>query len=404
MILRTATGDRATARRDARVDAFIPPSGIAGVTYGSERDARALVFVTRAVSLISMSVASMRVEATRTVDGVPEVDRGASQHRLIGVQANAAMPADTFWHYIQQSLLYDGNAYAMKATDPRTGEVLELWPVAPHRIQPRGDGRDIVYDYLDPVTSEVVTLTRRQLVHFVGKPDLERPWVGVSPITAHRQALGEQVAIAEHSAAFWRNDASPAMAISKEQSGPHGRWSEEDKALVRETLDDTTRGPRRSGNYVLLPANVRIEKLGISPRDAQYIEQRRHGSRVASMIFDCPLNLLDPDERVQPAPTPDLVALFQTTCLQFWIGRLRGTLNADPDLFGAATDLYPRWRADEYQQLDALQQAQVDHLRRQAGVMTANELRKPRGLPPHPDGDVLQTTPVGGAPNTDSKD
>lgn len=403
MILRTPGGNRET--RDANVDALISEFGPAAIigtgasSTGADRHITSLPPVGRAVSMISMAIASMRMEATRISDGVPEVVTSDPRHRLIGVAPNPEMSADALWEYVAVCLLTHGNAYILKGRD-RTGRVTLLYPISPTRIRVEPRARQVTYKYREPGTNEIVTLTRSDLIHIVGKRASDNPYVGVSPITRHRLALGEQVAIHEHSATFWANDASPAMALRKEQ----GQWKTDEKKLVRETLNDQSKGPRRAGSFVLLPANVAIEKVGISPRDSQYIEQRRYGSRVVAMAYDVPLHLLDPDERVQPPPTEQLIALFQTMCLQFWIRRITGSLNADDDLFGASTDLFPRLRADEWQQLDVTQRAEVNLRERQAGIKTSNEIRKPMGLPAHPDGDTLQATPVGGESNPDKPD
>lgn len=81
-----------------------------------------------------------------------------------------------------------------------------------------------------------------------------------------------------------------------------------------------------------------------------------------------------------------------------WRIRWRDALWSDPDIFPDRR-LRPNFPTEALRQVDLKTQTEAEHHRRQAGVMTANEIRRPLGLPDHPDGDELQATPVGGAPN-----
>lgn len=408
MLLHTPYGLRQAATRAADLTGFglgdasdgrILSWGAAGGVNGvSMNQALGLPPVMRAIAILADTFASMPVEVVRRSGGVPEVVENAPQHQLIAVRPNEVQSSVDLWQYVLTCLLGWGNAYLLKIKN-RRGEVLELWPLDPARVRILGQGFDLKFEYV-AVGGELQTYTNAQILHIPGRTLAGDPFVGVSPIALHRIALGEQVSIQDHSSSFWRNDATPAMAVLTERNKG---MNEDQKKVFRESLAARNKGPSKAGNFAILPSGVTIERLGISPRDAQYVEQKRFGSRQASMIFGVPLLMLDPDERVQPPPFEQLVSTLTTLSLGFWVRRIAGRVNADPDIFGASTPLEPRWRIDELLHLDPLTRAKVDHLRRQAGIKTANEIRKELGLPPHEAGDDLQNTPVGGAPNADTE-
>jgi hypothetical protein len=77
----------------------------------------------------------------------------------------------------------------------------------------------------------------------------------------------------------------------------------------------------------------------------------------------------------------------------------------DRDLF-PNRKRYPRFDVSELLRADWATTASVIHQLKQVGTITANEGRAYIGLPPRrevPGGDVLQVTPVGGAPNADER-
>jgi len=78
--------------------------------------------------------------------------------------------------------------------------------------------------------------------------------------------------------------------------------------------------------------------------------------------------------------------------------RIERAFAADRDLFPDRA-LYPRFDTTEFTRGDTATMASKVHQLVQVGVLSPNEGRAEIGLPGHPDGDALQLTPVGGAPN-----
>jgi phage portal protein BeeE len=74
-------------------------------------------------------------------------------------------------------------------------------------------------------------------------------------------------------------------------------------------------------------------------------------------------------------------------------------LRADDDLFPAGSDLQPEWLVDGLLRADTQVRYAAYVQARQAGWLSANEIRALENYPPVEGGDQVQQTPVGGAPN-----
>ena len=78
--------------------------------------------------------------------------------------------------------------------------------------------------------------------------------------------------------------------------------------------------------------------------------------------------------------------------------RIELAFRADPDLFGG-TDLFPEFLVDSLLRPDTETRYQTYLIARQGGILSTNEIRELENRPPIEGGDVVQATPVGGAPN-----
>ena len=112
--------------------------------------------------------------------------------------------------------------------------------------------------------------------------------------------------------------------------------------------------------------------------------------------------LNDPLSRAESVSPEHVSIRFVTFTLGYWITRCRDALWHDRDLFPQPRVRRPALLPDSLLMVDLKTKAEAWHRLKQSGHSTANEGRPHFGLPPHPEGDVLQETPVGGAPNPTS--
>lgn len=325
----------------------------------------------------------------------------SSQWTLFYERPNAIQTPFDFKAYIVACLLGFGNAYLYKEFGPaRT--VRGLWPLDPRRVTPKVEGNDITYQ-VRPATAVASpqTLTRGEIVHIRGLLVDENAFVGVSPFVVHAQALGIAVSAEEFAGRFYNNDGTPGgIVIPSQPTTPVQR------AEFRESWEARHRGVSNSHRIGLLPFAGDFKQLGVSAQDAQLIAAREFTREEVALILNLPAGALGVSSGSRAAPPPPQQENMRlvTFGLAPWFVRIEQALYADNDVFpgdpqNTSSYLKPEFLVDALLRADQPSRYSMYLPGRQAGWLTANEVRAKENLPPHPDGDSLQQTPVGGAPN-----
>ncbi len=351
--------------------------------------AAGLPAVLAAIRLLAEAIASMPLVVHRVTGEVTEPARDAPQWRLLHDQPNPDMSGFQVWSHVTASLNTAGNALLLKGFD-RRGVIAGLWPLPPDRWSiVKRDGQCIFQIRGERGMTE---LTRAQVLHIPGIL-LDDPVIGVSPIAAHRNALGTSLALEEFKGRFFENDASPGGIISLQ-----GSTNKAAKEGLREAWEARHRGTRAAGRIAVLDNGATFEQIGIGLRDAQFVESMQFNVQEIARIFNVPAALLGHDVNA-PASTPEQDNLrFLQKSLLPWMRRIEDALYADPDLFGSG-NLRPAFVPDGLLRPDTASRYDSYVKARQAGWLSANEIRALENRPPVEGGDEVQQTPVGGAPN-----
>lgn len=217
---------------------------------------------------------------------------------------------------------------------------------------------------------------------------------GIVPWEVFQNSLGNAVAIEQFAANWWRNQGMISTYISHPETLSATQAEE-----ILDIFEETHGGLENAGRPALLSGGAKLEEVKVTVADMQ-LEQSRNWT-----VDDICRMMNWPAELVTQATgsglryeAEEIVLKTQKFYLQPRARRIRDAFNADPDLF-RNNPLWLDVRYDPIEAVSAANRAQNNLSNRQAGIVTANELRLPMGLPPHEDGDSLLITPVGGAPN-----
>lgn len=293
-----------------------------------------------------------------------------------------------------------GNAYLRKITvgagDRR--RVRELLVLDPRRCRPRRSATGtIVYDVT--YAGGTTVMSAEEIIHVrdlqFGDSGLDADLEGVSPIGTLRVAVGTGRQRQAWERAYFSNDARPGSAVKF----PQDLGEAEAKAFL-DLWNASHRGPENAGKAAALGGGADLVTIPpISLADAQFVESERLTLQTIAGLYGMPPSLVG--DTSEGGPTgEDAQIQFAVFCLGPVVTPLEQALSADPDLFPddgepmfveALTDALVR--PDMKTRVDAYRQY------RQGGIYTANEIRRFDNQPPHPDGDVLQVTPVGGESN-----
>lgn len=294
-----------------------------------------------------------------------------------------------FWSDLHTHLNGYANAFAFKFKV--RGRVQSMMLLAPDRVLVEVDkkSREKRY-YWQPEGGGRVELPAGNVLHIRGWDDAGRPQAR-SPIARHRDAIGKTKSRSEMEDRFLANDARPGVIFKM----PHNVTRAQAEEML-ELID--ARHRNNPGKPIVIGRGAEITTLPVSFRDAQFVESEEFSVTDIARVFDWPAELLGKDSE------RSLVELI-TWAVRFHFGprlqRVEDALAADQDLFGRGSKFRPYHDTTELLRGDVRTMGELFHNLRQVGMITANEGRLPLGFPPHPDGDELLATPVGGAPNPD---
>lgn len=285
-----------------------------------------------------------------------------------------------------------GNAIAQISRN-YAGDVAQLQPWPINQVRFETDGFTVRYFF--STKNGQKEIPANEIFHLRGLT-LDGA-LGLSPISAARETIGEGLAAAKYASRFFRNNARPSAVIEMdgkfETSEQESRW--------RERFQSAQTGTNQH-KVALLHKGMKYVQTGISNEDAQFLESRKFNRSEIAAIWDVPPHLIGDLEKatfsnieqqslefVIYCLMPRLVNIEQQMTMQLLSAgereRYEIRFNVDGFLRGAASE---RWDA---------------HWRSyMIGVRTPNEIRELEGLNPRLGGDTYwqQTNmaPEGGNP------
>jgi len=234
---------------------------------------------------------------------------------------NPEMSAFTFKETMLMHLLLWGNFYA-NIEYRGDGKPKALWPLMPHKTEPwRKEGtRQLVYHTYMP-DGRLVELPNHEVLHV---PGLSYDGLkGLSPIGYARESIGLDLATEEFGARFFSQGTNMG-AIAKHP----GRLSDTAYYNLKKDLEKKYQGLGNAHRLMLLEEGMDIEKVGIPPENAQFLETRQFQKRDIARIFRVPLYLLADVEKGASYSSIEQQSLdFLKYSIQPWLSRIEQAVN-----------------------------------------------------------------------------
>lgn len=376
-------------------------SGLRNLTpQVGEREMRGIPALTRAARIRAGAVAQLGLYCWRGEGPTRQRVDGVWQAKLFAnPKPNPQQTKFSFWETVEESLAFREIAYIWKNTSG--GKVLEWYALHPDQVVVEKDGSYTVIvaaGFIDPTgrgPGKYKGLDESTLLMIRGFG--EGGTLVPNPIEKiYREKLAGPIGRQRHESRMWRRGTAIQQAIvfpkgvSKSQADV---WKEGWRGTHEGTEGDTT---------AVIGDGAELKPIGMTMADAKFVEMAHLTLEDAALIMGLPADMLGVTLTTRP---PDLEQIRQQWLqdgLGPELGRIEAALFADLDLFGNSLT-YPAFNTNGFVRGDILTEAQIVVSDVQAGILTSNEGRAIRGYPPHPDGDTLQITPVGGAPNAQPK-
>lgn len=350
--------------------------------------ATALPAVSAAIRLVAETIGSLPLYVR---DG-EEKATGTPAWSLLMESPTADLDPFGWMVQVAGSIEMWGNAYCQIIR--RGGRVVELIPMDPSTVQVRRDPGDKRKRFDVGGPDGVRDLTTDDILHIAGWTPPGHV-MGLSPIGVHRNAIGNGLSLQRFQSAYWLNDAAPGMVIKV----PGNLTQQQAQEVLRVWNATHGGGVMNSHKPGVLAGGADLERIPVNLEDAAFVEQARMTVEDVARIWRLPPHMLGVGD-----PTGSTAEQESLRFLSFsLLPRLRriemGIAHGLPQLFGGGTPLRPEFDTADLMRADTPTKASMVHQGRQAGWLSINDARRMFSLPPIADGDTVQVTPVGGAPN-----
>lgn len=294
-------------------------------------------------------------------------------YRLFARRPNRFQNPFEWREMMQGHLALRGNAYNRIISNAR-GEITELVPIHPDRIRiellPSGEFR---YRVTDRDGRESV-LPRGEVWHLRGLSS--DGLLGMSPIENARESVGMALAAQDYGARFFANDAKPT-----------GGWIEfpgsfkdaEAKKVFRESYQQAQSGANR-GKVLVLENGMKFHEVGVTNRDAQFLELRKFQITDIARLFRVPPHMIGDLDRATfsniEQQSLEFVMHTMTPWAERWEASIEAELLPDDDGLEVEFDFANLMRGD------AASRAGYYQSGIQNGWLTRNEARLAENLNP----------------------
>ena len=333
-----------------------------------------LAAVYACVRILSETMASLPLVLYR-----PRADGGKDQvtdhwlFRLLAKRPNRFQNPFEWREMLQSHLVLRGNAYNQIVTNPR-GEVVELLPLHPDRVRlellASGEYR---YRFTDRTGADNI-LPRGQVWHLRGLSS--DGLLGLSPIDLARESLGMALAAQDYGARFFANDAKPT-----------GGWIEfpgsfkdsEAKKVFRESYQQAQSGANR-GKVLVLENGMKFHEIGVTNRDAQFLELRKFQITDIARLFRVPPHMIADLDRATFSNIEQQSLEFVMHTMTPWAERWEASIESELMLDGE--ELEVEFDFANLMRGDAASRASYYQSGIQNGWLTRNEARIAENLNP----------------------
>ncbi|KDD82268.1 phage portal protein [Glaesserella parasuis] len=370
--------------RSLSIDEVMATMGATNTSAGefvSPHTAEALPAVLNAVNVIAQAVASMPCYLFEiTADGRKRIENHSVEY-LLNEMPNRNQTPYQLKEVMMRHLLLNGNAYAVIGWNSK-GQPETLTPYPPYSVNVQ---RTLKGDYLYQITDlngKVKNYFQDEILHL--RHASNDGFMGRSPITVCREAVGLGLAQQRHGSAVMKNGLMAGGIVTTSE------WLDQTKGQKALEALKRYQGAKNAGKTPLLEGGMDYKQLGMSNQDAEWLGSRKFTIEDIARIFNIsPIFLQDYSH--------SSYANFSEASRAFLGQTLRPHLvNFEQQLKDALMiDLTSKSRKRyviEFDTSDLLRTNQQERFASydtaiKCGILSPNEARKREGLLPYVGGD-----------------
>lgn len=333
-----------------------------------------------AVRVISEDIAKLPWKVYRRLK--PTGREIAEDHPLYELLHDAPNPEMTSFVWRETGLghlLTWGNFFNEKVRNAK-GDVKELWPLPPNRVQVKRRKNGVkYYEYLDK-NGEPTILETDEVFHVPGLGFDGQ--VGYSVINMVRSSLAISLGAQEFARRFYENNARPGGTLTVP---PNVAMTDAAADKLRDEFTTKHQGLSNAQRIGILRDGITFQEIGIPPEDAQFIQTRIFQVQEISRMMRISPHKIMELSRATFSNIEHLALEHVQDSLGGWAARLEGQVRKDllrPDERGS---IFTELNFDALLRGDALSRAQALWIQEQGGALTPNEWRDIENRNPYPE-------------------
>lgn len=367
---------RRPEKRELSLDKFrglglLDPPNAAGVVV-NERTALTFSAYFNGVDLISGQVAGLPRKVYRKAAENDREEAGANHPAqwLIHDEPNEYMTPFVFWQTLMGHVLTWGNGYAAIEWDGAM-RPLSLVIVTPDRVEVKMIGRELQY----VVDGGRSVLNAEDVFHIPGLAfDGLR---GYSVATMARQSLALGLAAERFGASFFGQGAWPGVVAHHPAT-----LSQEASDRLRKSWNDLHQGPDKAHRLAIFEEGMKIEKIGIPPEDAQFLQSREFQVVEVARWLNLPPHKLKHKVGERPGGNIEASQIeFLTDTLAPWLTRIEQECNRKLLSKTQRGTYYVQHVVNAVLRTDAQTRMEVQKGYLDMGVMTQEQIAQQENLP-----------------------
>jgi len=338
-----------------------------------------LPVVYAAISRIADSVGMLPFHVYRSSGGRTQMQPDHRITRLLRDRPNPYMNAFTFKQTLLSHALGWGNGYWENELNGR-GETIALWPLLPDVTYPQRDPNEPQHiRYQTQVSGQSFSLDPDRVVHL--KALGHDGYLGYSPITLARNAIGMGVAMETFGGKFFANEARSGGFVQHPLSlSPQAQKNLADSVAAQGGLDSAHR-------IKVLEEGAKFIPTTVSPDDAQFVGSRSFQIAEIARMYNVPLAMLQEASGTSNwgSGIEQLMIGFVVYTLGPWIAQME--LEFDEKLFTEAEraqGYYVKCSTQALLRGDMAARVAFYKGMREVGAFSANDVRELEDRNPEP--------------------
>ena len=341
--------------------------------------------VTRCVHVLADNIAQLPLKVYRR-DSQGNKDEATSHplSRLLHRRPNALMTPYTWKQVLFASVLLRGNAYQeiMWGGD---GWPAELWPLLPGAMNARLEGRKPVYEYSSGIEDggRAGRINPGRIHHLRGLS--HDGFVGHSVVRQAMQTMGLALATEEFGARFFGHGATPGLVLQHPNT-----LTPEAAGRIRASWEAQHKGLEGSHRPAVLEEGMTVERIGIPPEEAQFLQTRRYQAIEICRWFGVPPHMVFDLERATFSNIEHQSIAFVQDSLMPWIVNHEEQLRIDLiEREGWESDIWAEYQVEGRLRGDTLSRYRTYQIGVMYGLASRNEVRAKENLPAYTGGDEM---------------